>query len=252
MYYVEKRNNGEKFTATDEYGLTWNYTYQDGKATNVYYESGDIESLNGIINIPARLEGYPVVDLNNIYGGNIFVKLPEDENTIVKQIKVPNSVTNIGYSAFYKCTGLTEIEISNVESIENYAFSGCSGLTEINMQNVTRIEDNAFYECSSLENIELPENLTVIEESMLNSCNSLKSIIIKNNVKEVKNGAFANCISLSKILIWNNVEELGYRTFDKWTSDQTVKFEVKEIQEGWDKNWNYNCNAEIIFGYTGE
>ena len=48
------------------------------------------------------------------------------------------------------------------------------------------------------------------------------------------------------------IEELGYRTFDKWTSEQTVNFEVEEVQEGWDENWNYNCNAKIVFGYTGE
>ena len=30
------------------------------------------------------------------------------------------------------------------------------------------------------------------------------------------------------------------------------KRKVEEVQEGWDSNWNYNCNAQIVFGYVGE
>ena len=52
---------------------------------------------------------------------------------------IPNSVTSIGSSAFYGCTGLTSIEIPNsVTSIGDDAFSGCTGLkTVINFSNLT-------------------------------------------------------------------------------------------------------------------
>lgn len=45
------------------------------------------------------------------------------------------SVTSIGNSAFYKCTGLTSITIpDSVTNIGNGAFRNCSGLTNINFE----------------------------------------------------------------------------------------------------------------------
>jgi hypothetical protein len=40
-------------------------------------------------------------------------------------VTIPDSVTSIGYSAFYGCTGLTSVTIgSSVTSIGEYAFRG--------------------------------------------------------------------------------------------------------------------------------
>ena len=50
----------------------------------------------------------------------------------VTSANIPNSVTSIGYRAFYGCTGLTSITIPNsVTSIGGSAFLGCSGLTDV-------------------------------------------------------------------------------------------------------------------------
>ena len=81
------------------------------------------------------------------------------QNTII-----PNSVTSIGKSAFYRCASLTSITIPNsVTSIGETAFSNCSSLTSITIPNsVTSIGDAAFVYCRSLktvicEAIEVPE-----------------------------------------------------------------------------------------------
>ena len=68
---------------------------------------------------------------------------------------IPNTITAIGYSAFYNCDGLTSIEIpSSVTSIGNYAFTGCSGLTSIEIPNsVTSIGEYTFGECTGLTNV---------------------------------------------------------------------------------------------------
>lgn len=65
---------------------------------------------------------------------------------------IPDSVTNIGASAFFGCSGLTSVALGNgVTSIGNNAFVGCSGLTSIAIPNsVTSIGASAFFGCDGL------------------------------------------------------------------------------------------------------
>ena len=68
---------------------------------------------------------------------------------------IPDSVTNIGNSAFYGCSGLTSVTIGNgVTSIGKNAFYGCSGLTSVTIGNgVTSIGKNAFTNCTNLTSV---------------------------------------------------------------------------------------------------
>ena len=70
-------------------------------------------------------------------------------NTLIAGCKntiIPNSVTSIGYRAFYNCSSLTSVTIPNsVTNIGDYAFSGCSSLTSVTIPNsVTSIREQAF------------------------------------------------------------------------------------------------------------
>ena len=70
-------------------------------------------------------------------------------------IPTDGSVTSIGDSAFYRCTGLTSITIpDSVTSIGNSAFSYCNGLTSVTIpDSVTSIGNSAFYDCTGLTSI---------------------------------------------------------------------------------------------------
>ena len=74
-------------------------------------------------------------------------------------VSIPNSVTTIGYSAFYNCTSLTSITIPD---------------------SVTEIGNSAFYNCTSLESITIPDSVTSIGESAFGGCTSLESVTFKN------------------------------------------------------------------------
>ena len=74
-------------------------------------------------------------------------------------------VTSIGKHAFYDCSNLASIVISEgVTSIGESTFLDCSSLASIVIpKGLTSIGNSAFHDCSSLASITLPESLTSIE-----------------------------------------------------------------------------------------
>ena len=79
-----------------------------------------------------------------------------DNSTLIcgfnNTIAIPNSVTNIGNYAFYRCRSLTSVTIPNsVTSIGTQTFGGCNSLTNVTIgAGVTSIGNCAFDNCSDL------------------------------------------------------------------------------------------------------
>lgn len=95
-----------------------------------------------------------------------------------KNTSIPNSVTSIGYSAFYNCSELTSVAIpSSVTIIGGYAFYGCSGLISIALpDSVTSIGYSAFSNCIGLTSITIPSSVTSIGSSAFYNCHALVEV----------------------------------------------------------------------------
>ena len=177
-----------------------------------------------------------VVGKNNPNFSSLEGVLLNKDQTVVIQCPsgkgactIPESVTSIGYYAFYNCHSLTSIIIpDNVISISEYAFSGCSSLTSVTIGNgvtsigssafrvcsnltsvtigngVTSIDNWSFSGCSKLTSITIPSSVTVIGYGAFEDCSSLKSIVIPNSVTSIKGGAFSGCIGLTGVYFEGN------------------------------------------------
>ena len=129
------------------------------------------------------------------YSGNVVI--PES----VTYEGTTYSVTGIGKDTFYKCTGLTSIEIpSGVTSIGEGAFYYCTGLTSIKIPNsLTSIGQFAFKNCTGLSSIEIPNSVTNIDDEAFYGCTGLSCIVIPSSVTSIGGGAFEGCENLKKV-----------------------------------------------------
>ena len=125
------------------------------------------------------------------------------------------SITSIGESVFYNCTGLTSITIpDSVTSIGASAFQNCSGLTSVTIgSGVTSIGDYAFRDCSSLTSITIPNSVTSIGNDAFRNCISSTSVTIPNSVTIIGDGAFQVCSGLTSVTIPDSVTSIGHSVF---------------------------------------
>ena len=137
---------------------------------------------------------------------------------------------NILYGAFYNCSSLTSVTISDsVTSIGSSAFSGCSSLTSVTIgDSVTSIGSSAFSGCSSLKYNEYDNAyylgnsanpyLALVEakDTNITSCN------INNNTKFIIDVAFSGCSSLTSVTIGDSVTSIGSEAFRNCTSLRSV------------------------------
>ncbi len=149
-------------------------------------------------------------------------------NTLIQgclNTKIPASVTSVGESAFFGCSGLTSIDIPNsVAAIGEQAFAGCSGLTSIEIpSSVTSIGSGGFSGCHALISLvvgsgnpvyDSRENCNAIIETSTNSlvCGCVNAKI-PNSVTSIGDYAFFGCSGLTSIEFPDGLTAIGDRAF---------------------------------------
>ena len=121
---------------------------------------------------------------------------------------IPDSVTEIGKSAFHGRTVLTSIEIpDSVTEIGDCAFQGCTRLTSVEISDsVTEIGCYAFA-CCGLTNIVIPDSVTNIGGSAFKNCTGLTNVEIHSSEIEFGRGVFSDCKNLKSIKVPSNTAD---------------------------------------------
>ena len=133
----------------------------------------------------------------------------------IEEITIPSSVTEIYRDAFRNCTSLKSITIpAGVEGICENTFDGCTSLETVSIPNsVTRIYEYAFRNCTSLKSISLPSALEQIDQYAFKDCTSLESVNFNSVSLAIPEECFAGCTSLSSVTGTSAITSIGKNAF---------------------------------------
>lgn len=197
-----------------------------------------------------------------VIGSDAFNRYSITNNTLTTSFRLPDTIREIGDGAFREQYNLASIELPHeLISIGEYAFYRCSGLLQINLpplveeigkgsfeetkslaaiklpSKIKTIPGNAFCQsgiskvefpdglesigfqafgsCKNLSGLTFPEGLTIIGEYAFSHCESIdKEIVLPNSLLRLENSAFAST-SLQAIHFPDNLEHLGEGVFSE-------------------------------------
>ena len=179
--------------------------------------------------IPKTINGYTVTGI----GYTAFY-----ECTGLTSVVIPDSVTSIGYGAFYGCSGLTSVVIGDgVEEIGEEAFYYCTSLTSVVIgDSVTSIGYSAFYNCTNLTKVVISDlaawcNIRFGDYSatplyygghLYLGENEITELVIPDSVTSIGSYAFYNCDGLTSVVIGDSVTSIGRSAFEDCTGLTSV------------------------------
>jgi len=160
---------------------------------------------------------------------------------------------HIDGGAFWR-SGIEEVYLPNLQSLNQMDFSGCSSLRKVVLTNVKNVTGSqVFNDCIKLEMLDLP-NLIDFESINLSNfardCFQLREVNMPK-VTLLPNSAFQNCYSLTN-LSFPEVEELGGDIFLNCTNLLAIALPKVTILPGRAFKGCVSLSAETGFGEVQE
>ena len=247
---MQRNEDGSLFMNEDGNPVPLDEVGEDENGNPIFSATGDLTKVKNII-ISKGIESVGICSILCC--------------TSLKEITTPSTLISYdgsnsmsGIPMIYYCNELDTIKISDgTTEILGNLFVGTSVKNLVIPDSVKKIQNDAFYYCKSLQNVDLPDSLEYIGESAFKDCTSLKDIGDTSGLVTIESSAFENCTSLESIYIPESVDNLRDSVFSGWTSNQTIRMERDEepalvwshySETGWTRDWQNNCNAQVLWG----
>ena len=144
--------------------------------------------------------------------------------TKLTSVQIPDSVTDIGASAFDKCTALSDMTLpKNLKTLGWLAFAGCSSLKTLTMPaSLTEGGGSAFSKCTGLKEVYFEKGSKAVESTQFLGCTSLEKVVLPAGLERIGIDAFTGCTSLKSLSIPASVAEIGMYPASACTSLQEI------------------------------
>ncbi len=137
--------------------------------------------------------------------------------SMLTSIAIPSSVTNIGSDAFFNCTGLSEVHISDIAGWCSVTFNGA-------YSSPFAYADNLYVDGELVTNLTIPDGVTEIGQESFSGCAGLTSVTIPDSVTNINKSAFSDCSGLVMVTMGNGVSSIGDYAFDNCSKLRTVYY----------------------------
>lgn len=182
-------------------GLTWNFDEEtktlfirgEGKMNDFEYNGAPWNDFKDRMQHVVIEEGVNCIGAKAFYG------------SMIEDIEIPTTVSEIGEAAFNSCKQLKECVVPPlVTEIKDMTFASCSSLTSVRlMGEVTRIGGWAFSWSEALQQLELPESVTHIGSLAFYNCSQL-DLMLPAEVIELGDRALFNTATYNNENNWKD------------------------------------------------
>lgn len=163
-------------------------------------------------------------------GGSAF------QQSAFEEVILSSNLTTLGVQAFYSCSNLKSIAIpSSLKIIPEYAFNYCRNLKEIIFnEGLLEIQDQAFVSVP-IESITFPHSLKRIGNSVFSQCFNLVEVNFNDGLEEIGNYAFERANNIESINLPSSLTKIGYNPFagilrlgqnNNFTIEENQHFEI--------------------------
>ena len=150
----------------------------------------------------------------------------------IYKIVIGDGITGVGNDAFTDCKSCRSVSIpESVNNIGKSAFSGCTALEELDWMKapkIASIRDEAFLDCDSLVSVVIPEGVITLGDYAFARCDRLKSVIIPDTVTSSGDYIFAENGSLENV-------QMGTRM--RWN----IRVGVDSVEQHYPEGLFSNC-----------
>lgn len=151
----------------------------DDSASDFFIWQGQLLDYRGTSKTPV------IPDTVTVIGASAFWR------SDITGVTIPSSVKLIGASAFYECASLTSVDIpGSVERIDDNAFCDCTGMTSVKLNKGLKvIGEGGFNDCEGLTSLVLPEGLTTLEERAFYDCENIERFTFPKSLTDMEDSS---------------------------------------------------------------
>ena len=159
-------------------------------------------------------------------------------------VVIPDSVKKIGVDAFFECRNLVDVVMGkNITDIGTGAFYNCRKMTSavVIPEGVTKIVDHAFQGCP-IPCVTIGDHVETIGRQSFGECTKLTEVVIPESVKTIGHAAFIGCSNLVRIVIPERVVKIGHYAFER--CENLTEIEVSK------DNRHYISEDGLLFNHN--